>query len=628
MKRQLLFLVALLALSSMFCGFAHGETSEDNVVWTLSADSTLTISGTGTVRGDDEWYLKRFDIKRLVLGEGITEIGHWAFAYYYGLTSVTFPSTLTTIGERAFGFCYGITYITIPASVTYIGEAAFESCKKLTGFAIETGNTNYRSIDGVLFNAERTRLFTYPIGKQETSYTVPDEVRHIETAAFSECIGLTSIFLPDSLETIGYGAFNYNPNLTSLVIPNLVTSIGVTAFWNCKGISHIVIPESVTSIGYQAFDGCTGLKSITVSWQEPSLIEVGNQFYHMTQSEISQIRLYVPEGTVSKYRSINAWKDLDIKEGSANNHPVLSSLSVSKGSLYPTFSQTCTSYVVSVGNSVSSITLSATPYPLTATVSGDGEKALAAGENTFDITVTSESGESQTYTVKVFRLSGEYALTADGYINQTVRETFDVGEFNVIYGRYMYYILETFNVSGDLSFRFDFDNGITCDKTVAVQPNSRYKITLNLSTNPSDNGLITIITPYDAYGRPGTPYIEYPYHDYVLSISEGSNLVSASPITLHGTLTNVSASVVFDGSSGINYAGSSSLRVYPSPAAESVTISGLQGSETLYFYNISGNMLFARQATCETENIPVGHLPAGVYFVKTNNGQTLKWIKK
>ncbi|MDR0507746.1 MAG: T9SS type A sorting domain-containing protein [Dysgonamonadaceae bacterium] len=64
------------------------------------------------------------------------------------------------------------------------------------------------------------------------------------------------------------------------------------------------------------------------------------------------------------------------------------------------------------------------------------------------------------------------------------------------------------------------------------------------------------------------------------------------------------------------------------PVIESVIVSGLEGNESLSFYNIDGQLLFSRQATGETETIPVGHLATGVYFVKTNNGQSLKWVKE
>jgi hypothetical protein len=118
---------------------------------------------------------------------------------------------LTTVGASAFNYCTALTSITIPSSVTDIGESAFSSCKKLTEFTVASGNGNYSSLNGVLFNAEKTALLFYPIGKPETSYTVPDGVLTIEINAFSGCAGLTSIVLPHSLKTIGVDAFSYNP---------------------------------------------------------------------------------------------------------------------------------------------------------------------------------------------------------------------------------------------------------------------------------------------------------------------------------------------------------------------------------------------------------------------------------
>lgn len=80
--------------------------------------------------------------------------------------------------------------------------------------------------------------------------------------------------------------------------------------------------------------------------------------------------------------------------------------------------------------------------------------------------------------------------------------------------------------------------------------------------------------------------------------------------------------------SGIKELQQTKVTVYFNTATKSVAISGLQGNETIYFYNITGNMLLTRHVTGETENIPVDNLPAGLYFVKANNGQALKWVKK
>jgi hypothetical protein len=70
------------------------------------------------------------------------------------------------------------------------------------------------------------------------------------------------------------------------------------------------------------------------------------------------------------------------------------------------------------------------------------------------------------------------------------------------------------------------------------------------------------------------------------------------------------------------------VNLYYNPALNCISVSGLQTNEMLNFYNINGNLLFTRRVSCETESISVGHLPTGVYIVRTNKGQALKWIKK
>ncbi|MEZ7706531.1 leucine-rich repeat domain-containing protein [Prevotella melaninogenica] len=70
------------------------------------------------------WY--KYDIKRIIIGDGATTIGEAAFKDCSNLTSVTIPNSVTTIGEDAFKYCR-LTSVTIPNSVTTIGEDAFSN---------------------------------------------------------------------------------------------------------------------------------------------------------------------------------------------------------------------------------------------------------------------------------------------------------------------------------------------------------------------------------------------------------------------------------------------------------------------------------------------------------------------
>ncbi len=94
-----------------------------------------------------------------------------------GLTSITIGNGVTSIGDGAFGFCTGLTSIAIGSGVTRIGDAVFERCTNLTAITVDTNNSFYSSVNGVLFDKGQTTLIRYPgIGG---IYTIPSSVTSI-----------------------------------------------------------------------------------------------------------------------------------------------------------------------------------------------------------------------------------------------------------------------------------------------------------------------------------------------------------------------------------------------------------------------------------------------------------------
>ena len=105
------------------------KTEGDNLTWTLYDNGTLTISGTGAMKeyygSDDSPAYYNSKIKKVVIENGITSIGAYAFSSCSNLTDITIPDSVTSIGEYAFQNCRKLASIEIPSSVTSIGGSAF-----------------------------------------------------------------------------------------------------------------------------------------------------------------------------------------------------------------------------------------------------------------------------------------------------------------------------------------------------------------------------------------------------------------------------------------------------------------------------------------------------------------------
>ena len=149
--------------------------------------------------------------------ESVTIIRSHAFANCTSLTSITIPDSVTSIEWGAFRGCRSLKSITIPDGVTSIGYGDFVDCSNLKTIKVGAGNVNYTEVNGVMFNTEKTVLHTYPAGKAETNYRIPDSVTRIGEMAFMYCDSLTSITIPDGVTRIGRRAIGNCTSLTAVV---------------------------------------------------------------------------------------------------------------------------------------------------------------------------------------------------------------------------------------------------------------------------------------------------------------------------------------------------------------------------------------------------------------------------
>ena len=203
-------------------------------------------------------------LKSITIPNGVTHIDIFAFEGCTSLTNITIPDSVTSIEDCAFYDCTSLAHITIPSGVAYINDNPFEGCSSLTEIRVATENAKYVSVNGVLYNKNKTTLVCYPAGKKDKSYKIINSATSIGESAFSTCDSLTSITIPNNVTSIGGDAFGDCSSLTSITIPNSVTSIDFGAFNHCTNLESIAIPDSVTGINYRVFEGCTSLTSITI----------------------------------------------------------------------------------------------------------------------------------------------------------------------------------------------------------------------------------------------------------------------------------------------------------------------------------------------------------------------------
>ena len=263
----------------------------DTITYTITEevdpDSTryhvLTLEGTGAMPDytystykKTPWYPYGDTLRQVVLGDGITSVGAYAFYNtYQKLVNLQLPSTLITIGNYAFYNCSGLTgsldFSGCPA-LTTIGSYAFSDCTGLTGSLDFSGCPELTTIGSTAFQA--------CTGITTLNLSCP-KLTTIGSYAFSDCTGLTTLNLScPALTTIGSSAFLDCTDLTGSLdfsgCPKL-TTIGSSAFSDCTGLTGSLdlsgCPK-LTTIGSSAFSDCTGLTTLNLSC--PALTTIGD----------------------------------------------------------------------------------------------------------------------------------------------------------------------------------------------------------------------------------------------------------------------------------------------------------------------------------------------------------------
>lgn len=335
------------------------------VTWEYdSIAGVLTIRGTGKIFGEywsekkrewiryTPWLKYQKQIKRVVIGSGITTVGDHAFSSYSNLHHVDLPEGLTEIGPSAFCDC-GLASIVIPSTVVSIGESAFRNCRQMGTVKMKPTTLKELGVNA-FYNCESLYEIVIPKGitaisafdgcKNLTKVTLPDGIKSIGSSAFYGCGKLSSINIPTSIEKVGPQAFyecykmkgSLNlPNLkeldlrafsgtdiVSITIPEGIKTIKMESFQGCRSMKTVSLPSTLKEIESNAFYGCEKLTVVkcyaVIPPKSYHIILCGDKpqngiTVHAGPSglcpDLSKTVLYVPKGSAKAYAEHKAWSN-------------------------------------------------------------------------------------------------------------------------------------------------------------------------------------------------------------------------------------------------------------------------------------------------------------------------------
>lgn len=297
-------------LSSFATAATSGDFGENNCLhWEVStgvlSGKTLTISGTGVMPDFNfpegnlaPWWnyealgmLTSFgnfklegELKKVVIKDGVTNVGSYALFCLPAATQVTLPDSVTRIGRYGIAMCSKLTGMSIPKGVTEIGDfglagdgltavtlpdglqslgrGAFDSCTSLTNTTLPAAIT---AVPGKCF-ADCTKLLT-------ADYK--GEVTTIGEHAFEGCKSLVTAPIPATVTELGASAFNGCVALTDVTLPAGVTAIPDGCFQGCTALKDMKLPGTVTRVGHNAFTGCTALGDVRCYGAPPTVEPAG-----------------------------------------------------------------------------------------------------------------------------------------------------------------------------------------------------------------------------------------------------------------------------------------------------------------------------------------------------------------
>ena len=376
-KNFTVWLIALFGLMGMSAATVQAQTTPTSgttgpLTWKYDTGTkTLNISGKGEMPSyryveknqllpTTPWLAFKNELAHAIIEEGVTGISDCTFYELSELVSVTLPKSLLKIEHFAFVNCKKLPALTIPAGVKEIKDGAFIMCSALAAITVDTANTAYSSVDGVLFDKEKVVLNFYPEAKPDKAYSIPVGVKGTTFYALTRASRLTSVTLPAGMIGVGLGAFAY-----------------------CENLESVTLPDGFRFLNPYAFRDCKNLKSITLLTKTPPNV-LSDAFEGVS---LANVTLTVPKGSKAAYAAAPVWKEFkQIAESTVSNVLLPEArIYTADGRLYLTLSRAETVHIYNVSGAL--VRTFNAPAGETSITLPQGVYVVRAGERTEKVVV-------------------------------------------------------------------------------------------------------------------------------------------------------------------------------------------------------------------------------------------------
>jgi hypothetical protein len=184
-------------------------------------------------------------------------------------TTYSVPNTVTRLYNYAFNGTRNLSTLTIPATLATWSSSTVNNQSSIARVEVDSSNTNFKSIDGVIYSKDGSILIYYPQSKSELSFTIPNTVTALGNYAIRTTFFLQHIVLPSGLKTIGFGAFQFNYSLKSIsTIPATVTAIQENVFYGSSALPAINVDPA--NPNFKSINGVLFNKAGTILIAYPS----------------------------------------------------------------------------------------------------------------------------------------------------------------------------------------------------------------------------------------------------------------------------------------------------------------------------------------------------------------------